>query len=722
MPNYTEEQRQQWAENRQKNLDFATETLQKGVEAIFQSEQYQEYLKVMSRFPTYSVNNTILIAMQRPEASLVCSFGHWKKFGRNVKKGAHGIKIYAPMPYTKTVERELRDPDTKEIMRDSAGHPMTEEAEVKRMSFKVVSVFDYADTEGKELPSLGVNALTGEVAEYDRFIKALDRTAKIPVTLAPIEGGANGYYDRAANAIVLREGMSQQQTIKTLIHEIAHSLLHSEAAEEAMEKSERPDKNTREVQAESIAFVVCSRYGIDTSDYSFPYVSSWSAGKDTPELKASLKVIQETSSTLIDEIDQHLEEIQREQTVEHETAYLLENGDVITAEPTQDGWNYAVYDSTLVYMESGTFPDAKTADDVRDEALERFGMVGAESAMVDFAEMKAQIHRSEETGLPPIVFPYLDKEGQITCDTAVEPVVTISKSDLPQLRDGMKLPLHIADKLFAQMEQQQIKEHGKQDRQQCPSTNFQIDYRSDGKDGRYSGIFYAGSGNGGLLLHIERAANRRKYYLEQHPDQGNMDSCRQILGKMLPTFYQQSIRGENRAMDKVLPQPVPLHNVTHDEAVDNPAIGSKAFYESHRETVRCAHAIDEGLERAFHHKATYQFLDGMNREFGQDRVKLVFARTVQLRDYDGRFRSENKDYAAAVPVRNVSADINADMTQSYNLNVHPVVIDAALSAFRKMEQSRKPSIRKRLEESRKAPEKTTQQREHTQKRSSEHEL
>ena len=303
MPNYTEEQRQQWAENRQKNLDFATETLQKGVEAIFQSEQYQEYLKVMSRFPTYSVNNTILIAMQRPEASLVCSFGHWKKFGRNVKKGAHGIKIYAPMPYTKTVERELRDPNTKEIMRDSAGHPMTEEAEVKRVSFKVVSVFDYADTEGKELPSLGVNALTGEVAEYDRFIKALDRTAKIPVTLAPIEGGANGYYDRAANAIVLREGMSQQQTIKTLIHEIAHSLLHSEAAEEAMEKSERPDKNTREVQAESIAFVVCSRYGIDTSDYSFPYVSSWSAGKNTPELKASLKVIQETAGNLIDQID-----------------------------------------------------------------------------------------------------------------------------------------------------------------------------------------------------------------------------------------------------------------------------------------------------------------------------------------------------------------------------------------------------------------------------------
>ena len=140
MPNYTEEQRQQWAENRQKNLDFATEILQKGVEAIFQSEQYQEYLKVMSRFPTYSVNNTILIAMQRPEASLVCSYGHWKKFGRNVKKGAHGIKIYAPMPYTKTVERELRDPNTKEIMRDSAGHPMTEETEVRAKGAKPLPV------------------------------------------------------------------------------------------------------------------------------------------------------------------------------------------------------------------------------------------------------------------------------------------------------------------------------------------------------------------------------------------------------------------------------------------------------------------------------------------------------------------------------------------------------------------------------------------------------
>ena len=722
MADYTEEQKRQWAENRQKNLDFATETLQKGVEAIFQSEQYQEYLKVMSRFPTYSVNNTILIAMQRPDASLVCSYGNWKKFGRNVKKGAHGIKIFAPMPYTKTVEREQRDPDTHEILRDAQGKPLMEETEVKRVSFKVVNVFDLADTEGKELPSLGVNTLTGDVVEYDRFLEALSRTAQIPITLAPIDSDANGYYDRTNNAIVVKEGMSQVQTIKTLIHEIAHSRLHSERAEQAMDKSERPDRNTREVQAESIAFVVCSRYGIDTSEYSFPYVGSWSAGKDTPELKASLAVIQETASWMIDEIDQNWKQIVAEQTTEQDVAYLLENGEYLLIQRTETGWDYAYYSQSLELIERSSVTGFTFAHEVRDSLLEQHDLTGISTMADDYAEMKEQVDRADATGYPPVVFPYLDREKEITCDVAAEPVVTITGTDLPELRDGMKLPLHIADKIFEQLEKQQIEQHGKRDKQSCPAIQFQIDYRSDGKDARYCGHFFAGSGNGGLLLHIERAANRRQFYLKSHPDDKGMEACRAILEQMIPTFYQQSIKAENRIMDKVLPPPATLYNVSHDEAVDNPAIGAKAFYESHRETSRCADAISEGLERAFHHKATYQFLDGMCRRFGQERVKLVFARTVQIRDYDGRFHRDNKEFAAAVPVRNASADMDVDMTRSYNVNAHPVVIDAAVSAFRRMEQQRKPSIRRRLEESRKAPKKPAQQREHTQKRSSTHEL
>ena len=259
----------------------------------------------------------------------------------------------------------------------------------------------------------------------------------------------------------------------------------------------------------------------------------------------------------------------------------------------------------------------------------------------------------------------------------------------------MELPLHIADKLFAQLEQEQISQHGKREKKQCPAVRFRINYRIGGKDGVYQGVFYTGSGNGGLLLHMERAANRRQYYLQKHPEQGDLDACGYILNTMIPAFYQQSIRAENRVMNKVLPPPVPLLNVTHDEAVNDPAISSQAFYASHRETVRCARAMDEGLERAFHHRAAYQFLDGMNREFGTERVKIVLARTVQLKDYDGRINQENKAYAAAIPVRNASESIDEDMTRSYNLNVHPVVIDGAVTAFRKMEHTRHAPKRQR---------------------------
>lgn len=722
MSNYTEEQKRQWAENRQKNLDFATETLQKGVESVFQSEQYREYLKVMSRFPSYSVNNTILIAMQRPDASLVCSYGHWKKFGRNVKKGAHGIKIYAPMPYTRTVEWELRDPDTKEVLRDAAGHPLTEEAEVKRVSFKVVSVFDLSDTERKDLPDLGVHPLTGEVDEYEPFFEALFRTAKIPVTFQDIEGDANGYYDRVSKEIVLRDGMSQQQTVKTMIHEIAHSRLHSVTAEQEQPKEERPGRNAREVQAESIAFVVSSRYGNDTSDYSFPYIGSWSAGKDTPELKASLNIIRETASGLIDEIDRHLEEIRKERLMDRSAVYTMGEWGIVTVEPSEGGWQCEVYDQTPKLQDSKHIEQAGNADDAMRQVLEYLEVEDLPYQKEETPDLREQIDRANETGFPPILFDYLDREKQIVCDVAVEPVVTIRKSVLPQLRYGMEIPLHIADKVFAQLEQEQVSQHGKRDRKECPAVSYQIDFRSEGWNGHYSDIFYPGSGNGGLLLSMERAANQRSYYLQKHPDKGGLDSCRNILEKMLPTLYQQSMSAENRILEQILPEPVPFVNISLEAAEQDPAIGRKGFFEMHRETVRCAEAMNEGLESAYHHKAIYQFLSRMNREFGPERVKTVLVRTVQLKSYDGRFHQDNRDYANAVPVLMASQNPETDPTRSYNLNAHSVIVDGALRACRKMEQNRKPSIRKRLEDSRKQPQKSAQQREKSKKRSAEHEL
>ena len=380
---------------------------------------------------------------------------------------------------------------------------------------------------------------------------------------------------------------------------------------------------------------------------------------------------------------------------QEKAAYLLENGDSLMVWNGESGWEYEFFDTSLEPVIGHRARGVTSLSEAMHLAMEQMNYTGLSFTAQDCDEFFALVKRSLETGYSPIVFPFLDKEQVIINDVSVEPVVTITETTIYQLRSRMELPLHIADKLFAQLEQEQISQHGKREKKQCPAVRFRINYRIGGKDGVYQGVFYTGSGNGGLLLHMERAANRRQYYLQKHPEQGDLDACGYILNTMIPAFYQQSIRAENRVMNKVLPPPVPLLNVTHDEAVNDPAISSQAFYASHRETVRCARAMDEGLERAFHHRAAYQFLDGMNREFGTERVKIVLARTVQLKDYDGRINQENKAYAAAIPVRNASESIDEDMTRSYNLNVHPVVIDGAVTAFRKMEHTRHAPNRQR---------------------------
>ena len=340
-----------------------TDKLEQGIKELFESERFKEYLRTMSKFYHYSFSNTLLIAMQKPEATYVAGYTSWQRnFDRQVMKGEKGIKILAPAPYKAKEEREKIDPSTQKPVLDADGKPVTETVEVMRPAFKVVSVFDISQTEGKELPDIIVDELSGSVENYAAFYEALKQESPAPIAFEDIPGGAKGYFSPVENRIAIQAGMSEIQTIKTAIHEIAHAKLHSidrpepepswkivmisdggtkrdflsgfasetdanEAAEREgwrfvdenrfewrLEVEEdtsavqemRKDRHTKEVEAESVAYTVCQRYGIETSDYSFGYIAGWSSDKETKELKGSLETIRKTAAEMIDSIDAKL--------------------------------------------------------------------------------------------------------------------------------------------------------------------------------------------------------------------------------------------------------------------------------------------------------------------------------------------------------------------------------------------------------------------------------
>ena len=341
-------------------LKEITDRLEQGIMELFDSDRYKEYLRVMSKFHNYSFNNTLLIAMQKPDASLVAGFQSWKNnFKRNVVKGEKGIKILAPSPFKIKQEMEKIDPATQKPVIGADGKPVKEEKEITIPAFKVVSVFDVSQTEGKELPDIAVDMLTGDVECFKDVFAALEKTSPVPIGFEKIEGNSHGYYHLEEKRIAIDEGMSELQTIKTAIHEIAHAKLHDidpNAPKE--EQAGRPDRRTREVQAESVAYAVCQHYGFDTSDYSFGYVAGWSSGRELDELKSSLETIRSTAAEIINSIDEHLQEIQKERDKEQ-----AQKGTTIeAAEPDKD--TFSIY-------------QLKRGDETRDFRFEPYDRLAA---------------------------------------------------------------------------------------------------------------------------------------------------------------------------------------------------------------------------------------------------------------------------------------------------------------------------------------------------------
>ena len=301
-----------------------TEGIEQGIKELFESEKYMKYLSTMSRFHHYSVNNTMLIYMQKPDATLVAGFNKWRdQFERYVKKGEHGITIIAPTPFKKKIEEQKLDPDTHAPMLDASGKVITEEREIEIPMFKPVKVFDVSQTDGKLLPQLASN-LTGDVQQFDAFMEALRRSAPVPIQFEAMAPDMDGYFNSADQRIAIREGMSEVQTVSATVHEIAHSMLHNyekqraeaAAGDESQETPKPKDRHTEEVEAESISYAVCQYYGIQTGENSFGYIASWSQGKELTELRASLETINKTASGLITDIDRHFKEICKERGID----------------------------------------------------------------------------------------------------------------------------------------------------------------------------------------------------------------------------------------------------------------------------------------------------------------------------------------------------------------------------------------------------------------------
>ena len=489
-----------------------TDRLEQGIQELFDSDRFKEYLQVMSKFHNYSFNNTLLIAMQKPDATLVAGYNSWKNlFGRQVARGAKGIKVLAPSPYKIKKEVDKIDPQTQKPVVDKNGKPVKEETEITVPAFKVVSVFDVSQTEGKELPTIGVDELTGDVEQYNDFFKAAELAAPVPVGFEQIKSGAKGYYHQEDKRIAINEGMSELQNLKTLIHEIAHAKLHDiDLNAPAKEQADRPDRRTREVQAESIAYAVCQHYGLDTSDYSFSYVAQWSSGRELAELKASLETIRSTASELIKDIDKNFAELTKDK--EQAQAQETPGNEPTPEEKTEN-----------------TEPAADTPQE------DKTGTAAP-------AKEEMQPEQPEEENFP-------------TPDPNAEPVVTIIWSEHSRFHDGETMSLSEANAVIGSLDEATTKEDG------YYKTKFRIDFVMDGKPDYYGGRQDLGDGDGTLIDHIEKYhtyyENNEQWdnYLLQHGGTERLEADKAERSMLLNEFVPYLKLHENLSkMERIAAQ------------------------------------------------------------------------------------------------------------------------------------------------------------------------
>ena len=431
------------------------DSIENGIKELFESDKYQQYLSTMSRFHRYSVNNTMLIYMQRPDATHVAGFNKWHdQFGRNVLKGEKGIRIIAPTPYKKKVEEIKTDPETNAPMLDADGKAIIEEKEIRIPMFKVVSVFDVSQTAGKPLPQLAAD-LSGNVQQYEVFMEALRRASPVPMEIKPVARDTDGFFSIKAQSITIRAGMSEVQTVCAAVHEIAHAKLHDyEHMTELADDGEtilvpgEKSRNTEEVEAESISYAVCQYYGIETGENSFGYIATWSKGKELKELRASLETINKTASELITDIDRHFAEICKERGIDRENLaaaeqpsveapeaeklYMVDNDKYIHVQRSDTGIDYTIYDAGSAKVLDGGVLDG-TEQQLSTAALEicKLHNIG-NAAPICLASLELLKDLQEANELP------LGAAEQITGAVAVP--TDAADNILPELEQAVPMP------------------------------------------------------------------------------------------------------------------------------------------------------------------------------------------------------------------------------------------------------------------------------------------
>lgn len=431
------------------------DSIENGIKELFESDKYRKYLATMSRFHRYSVNNTMLIYMQRPDATHVAGFNKWRdQFGRNVLKGEKGIRIIAPTPYKKKVEEIKTDPETNAPVLDADGKAIIEEKEIRIPMFKVVSVFDVSQTSGKPLPQLAAD-LSGNVQQYEVFMEALRRASPVPMEIKPIARDTDGFFSIKAQSITIRAGMSEVQTVCAAVHEIAHAKLHDyEHMTELADDGEtilvpgEKSRNTEEVEAESISYAVCQYYGIETGENSFGYIATWSKGKELKELRASLETINKTASELITDIDRHFAEIFKERGIDRENLaaaeqpsmeapeaeklYMVDNDKYIHVQRSDTGIDYTIYDAGSAKVLDGGVLDG-TEQQLSTAALEicKLHNIGS-AAPIRLAPLELLKDLQEANELP------LGAGEQITGAVAVP--TDAEDTMLPELEQAVPMP------------------------------------------------------------------------------------------------------------------------------------------------------------------------------------------------------------------------------------------------------------------------------------------
>lgn len=729
------------AGKREEQLKEITERLEQGVQELFTSERYAEYLRTMSQFHSYSFNNTFLIAMQRPDATHVAGYQAWqKKFHRQVKRGEKGIQIISPAPIRRKEERDKVDEQTGQVILKPDGEPEKEEVVHVIPQFKVATVFDVSQTVGEPLPDLGVEELTASVENYDAFLAALTQVSPVPIRFAEIEGEAKGFYSNENKEIVIQSGMSESQTLKTAIHEIAHARLHDR--EVMKERGIEKDQMTREVEAESVAYTVCQHFGIDTSDYSFAYVASWSSSMEMKELRASMDTIRHTAAEFIDELTEQIQ-LQREQQEQY-------------MEATE-------YQEVEIFEMPALYSNGRIADEDIPAGFYRYDLRGSDddpgrpvtvqnNVIVNHA---ASILTMYPLNLPEQGFLYLGEELNFTGGeiSVQEYRQRMADTDISAMAENMQNAVIRANEnlLWEDSGERyaiyQINRDGPGDDYRFMNMDFvnqqgmtvrgsdyQLVYGGELVDGdTLEGIYQKFNLNRpqnftGHSLSVSDVVlfNRSGVVSAHYVDSIGFQTLPDFMQERQTMWTQQLMMAsetlenglEDRLEDEAVAEPVQDEEAreAETEVIENREDAVKPLYmqngtyarehgeleqyrESRRLNIACKDAIEQAVADNF---------DGMHLnagavkpvidQFGEERVAYVLASTIQMKDWDGRFSPSNKEWAASVPIGEEISPFGNDRRLEWTVESHPAVLDGFVRMFREevQEQARKQEAEKPL--------------------------